>query len=386
MNGRDVVFQPDLRITHRLRLLVIAGAMTLAAGLYFAPQRVWMNLLLVSYYFVGLALAGVLFVAFQYVTGASWSISLRRIPEAFASLVPIASAGIVAVLLFRPSVYSWVSDPELLGFRKIWLSLAFFRGRAVFYIAVWTLFAFLLLHSSRRQDSDGDARHSRSNARVSALFLVFFAITFWLASYDWIMSLQPEWYSTIFGMYNFAGLFSSGLAAIALVLVYLREHSSLRHVINQDHLRDVGKLLFAISTFWMYLWFSQYMLIWYANIPEETTYYVQRLHGLWTPLFLLNVFLNWVVPFFALMPKVNKGRPGFLARVAIVVLLGRWLDLYLMIAPPFARLGPTVGLWEVGAVALMTGVAGLTLFSALRSAPLVPVRDPGLSESLHYHA
>jgi len=187
-------------------------------------------------------------------------------------------------------------------------------------------------------------------------------------------------------MYNFAGLFSSGLAAIALLLVYLREHSSLRHVINQDHLRDVGKLLFAISTFWMYLWFSQYMLIWYANIPEETTYYVQRLHGLWAPLFLLNVFLNWVVPFFALMPKVNKGKPGFLARVAIVVMVGRWLDLYLMIAPPFAGRGPSVGLWEVGALALMIGVAGLTLFSALRSAPLVPVQDPGLSESLHYHA
>lgn len=386
MTERDLQFTPDRSHLRRLRVLALAGATILAAGMYVVPQRAWANLLLLSYYILGVALAGTLFVAFHYVTGASWSVALRRIPEALASLVPLGGAGILAVVLFYPSLYSWTGGAGLAGFRKLWLSLPFFRGRALLFIALWTLFSFLLLRASRRQDVDGDLRHTRANARTSAAFLVVFALTFWLASYDWIMSLQPDWWSTIFGMYNFAGLFSGGLAAIAVVLVYLRERTSLRDVINQDHLRDLGKLMFAFSTFWMYLWFSQYMLIWYANIPEETVYYVQRLHGLWAPLFVLNVVLNWVVPFFALLPRVNKGKPGFLLRVALVLLVGRWLDLYLMIMPPFAGATPSIGLWEAGAVALLVGGLGLATAAALQRRPLVPVRDPFLSDSLHYHA
>lgn len=386
MTARDLQFTPDPVHVARLRALAIAGAVIVAAGLYWAPQRAWANLLLAGYYFLGVALAGALFVAFQYVTGACWSVALRRIPEALASLVPIGGAGILAVVLFRPSLYAWTADHDLNGFRRLWLNLPFFRARALLFIALWTLFSFLLLRASRRQDSDGEFRHTRANARTSAAFLVVFAITFWLASYDWIMSLQPDWWSTIFGMYNFAGLFSSGLAAIAVVLVYLRERTSLRDIINQDHLRDLGKLIFAFSTFWMYLWFSQYMLIWYANIPEETVYYVQRLHGLWAPLFLLNIALNWVIPFFALMPRVNKGKPGFLLRVSLALLVGRWLDLYLMIAPPFAGAKPSLGLWELGGAALLAGGFGLATLRALRHRPLAPARDPFFSDSLHYHA
>lgn len=386
MNARDFTFTPDPKLVNRLRVLTMAGAATFAAGLYFAPVRAWSSLLLVSFYFIGAALAGTIFIAFHYVTGAAWSVALRRIPEAFASLVPIGASGVLAVLIFRPSLYAWTHDNELTGFRRLWLNLPFFRGRAIFYVAAWVLFTVLLLSNSRRQDSDGDHRHTRFNARISALYLVVFAVTFWLASYDWIMSLEPEWYSTIFGMYNFAGLFSSGLAAIAVVLVYLRRHTALKQVINEDHLRDLGKLLFAFSTLWMYLWFSQYMLIWYANVPEETTYYIERLHGLWAPLFVLNVFLNWIVPFFVLMPRMNKARPGVLARVAMVVLLGRWLDLYLMIAPPFAGAQPRVGVWEIGAAAGLAGIFGLALLRALRRAPLVAIRDPQLASSLHYHA
>ncbi|HEU5453060.1 MAG TPA: hypothetical protein VFU76_13790 [Terriglobales bacterium] len=386
MTERELQFTPPAAHVARLRALAIVGAAILAAGMYWAPQRAWANLLLAGYYFLGIALAGTLFVAFQYVTGASWSVALRRIPEAFASLVPIGGAAILAVVLFRPSLYAWTADASLTGFRKLWLSLPFFRARALLFLALWTLFSFLLLSASRRQDSDGDFRHTHSNARISGAFLVVFAITFWLASYDWVMSLEPDWWSTIFGMYNFAGLFSSGLAAIAVVLVYLRERTSLRHIINEDHLRDLGKLVFAFSTFWMYLWFSQYMLIWYANIPEETVYYVQRQHGLWAPLFLLNVVLNWVIPFFALMPRVNKGKPGFLLRVSLVLLVGRWLDLYLMIAPPFAGTKPSLGLWELGGAALLVGGFGLAAMAALRRRPLAPTRDPFFVDSLHYHA
>jgi hypothetical protein len=366
------------------------GGVTLLAGLYLAPQRIWLNLLLISYYLLGLALAGAVWVTLQYVSGAHWSTALRRVPEAMTTLLPFAAVGILAVLVLKPSIYPWTnglaSDSGAIGFKRLWLSLPFFRLRAVVYLLGWLGFVWALLRISRSQDADGDPRHTRLSARLAAAFLVFFGITFCLASFDWIMSLEPEWYSTIFGFYNFAGLFVSGLAALALLLVWLQRHSPMKTVITQQHLHDLGKLIFGFSTFWAYLWFSQYMLIWYANLPDETVYYIRRLEGFWQPLFVLNFFLNWVVPFFALLPRLNKQRPGVLVRVGIVLLAGRWLDLYLMIMPAFSPGKPRIGVWEIGMVAGMVGVFVLGLFAALRKAPLVPVRDPYLAESLHYHA
>jgi hypothetical protein len=390
MTARDFILGPQPAITRRAQVLAIIGVLTLLAGLYIAPQRTWLNLLLISYYLLGVALAGVVWMALQYVSGAHWSTALRRVPEAMASLLPLAAVGILVVLILRPSLYPWTAgiphDGGAIGFKTAWLSLPFFRIRAVVYLLGWLGCVWMLLRISRSQDVDGNLKHTRSSIRWSAAFLVFFGVTFCLASFDWIMSLEPEWYSTIFGFYNFAGLFVSGLAALALLLVWLQQHSPMKAVITQQHLHDVGKLLFGFSTFWAYLWFSQYMLIWYANLPEETVYYVQRLHGFWQPLFILNLFLNWVVPFFALLPRLNKQRPGVLVRVGIVLLLGRWLDLYLMIMPPFSGGKPRIGIWEIGLVAGMVGVAVLGLHAALRKAPLVPVRDPYLAESLHYHA
>jgi len=268
----------------------------------------------------------------------------------------------------------------------MWLSLPFFRIRAVIYLVGWLGFSWATLRISRQQDADGDPVHTRRSTALAAVFLVFFGITFWLASFDWIMSLEPEWYSTIFGFYNFAGAFLSGLAVLTLLLIWLQRSSPLKDVIREPHLHDLGKLLFAFSTFWAYLWFSQYMLIWYANLPEETVYYVRRLHGLWQPLFVLNLFLNWVVPFFALLPRMNKQRVGILVRVSVVLLAGRWLDLYLMIVPPLSGGKPRIGIWEIGLAAGLVGGFGLSVLAALRRAPLVPIGDPHLAESMHYHA
>lgn len=390
MNPRDFKFEPNAKVVGRMRVLAAIGAVTLVAGLFFAPQRIWLNLLLVSYYLLGLALAGMAWIAIQYVSGAHWSTALRRVPEAMTGVLPLGALGILCVLVFRPSLYPWTSglhiEGDAPGFKLMWLSLPFFRIRALVYLAGWLGFAWAMLRTSRQQDSDGELSHTRQSTRLAALFLVFFGVTFWLASFDWIMSLEPEWYSTIFGFYNFAGAFLSGLATLALLLVWLQGHSPLKSVIREQHLHDVGKLLFAFSTFWAYLWFSQYMLIWYANLPEETIHYIRRLHGFWQPLFVLNLVLNWVVPFFALLPKMNKQRTGILVKVSIVLLAGRWLDLYLMIMPPFSGGKPQIGIWEIGLVAGLVGVFGLGFLAALARAPLVPVKDPYLAESLHYHA
>jgi len=390
MNSHDFRFEPRPEVRRRAQVLAAIGGLTLLAGLFLVPQRIWLNLLLISYYLLGLALAGAVWITLQYVSGARWSTALRRVPEAMTTLLPFAALGILAVLLLKPSIYPWTTglanDGGAIGFKRLWLSLPFFRTRAVVYLVGWLGFVWTLVRISRSQDTDGDLRHTRSSARLAAAFLVFFGITFCLASFDWIMSLEPQWYSTIFGFYNFAGLFASGLAALALLLVWLQQHTAMRGVITRQHLHDIGKLLFGFSTFWAYLWFSQYMLIWYANLPDETVYYIRRLQGFWQPLFVLNLFLNWVVPFFALLPRLNKQRPGVLVRVSIVLLAGRWLDLYVMIMPAFSGGKPRIGVWEIGMVAGLAGVVVLGLLAALRKAPLVPVRDPYLPESLHYHA
>ncbi|MBK5290328.1 MAG: hypothetical protein JJE04_01365, partial [Acidobacteriia bacterium] len=351
------------------------------------PQRAWPAMLMASFLLLGLGLSGLFFVALQYASSAGWSVAFRRVPEAMTAALPFGALGLAVVFLIHPALYPWTGEGghHLPGFKGVWLSLPFFLVRAAVYVSLWIGFAALIVRGSRRQDEDGSVQHTRRNIRYSVLFLPVFAITFWLASTDWIMSLEPHWYSTIFGVYNFAGLFSSGLAMMILLILWLRARGPLTDFVNEEHLHDLGKLLFAFSTFWMYIWFSQYMLIWYANIPEETTYYIQRTQGFWLPLFLLNMLLNWAIPFAVLMPRPPKRNPVVLARVAVVVLLGRCLDLYLMVAPAVSNEGPAFGLLEASMFAGAIAVFLLVFIRWMRQAPPVPVQDPFLSESLHYH-
>jgi hypothetical protein len=371
----------------QIGLLIGVGALVGAA--VFSPPRFWANLLLASFLLVGLGLAGTFFVALQYMCSASWSVAFRRVPEALSSLLPAGGAGLLAILFLHPGLYPW-AHPALPGeealnrFKAVWLSLPFFWARSLFYLALWFVLGRAIRRNSRQQDQYPGAQYTRANIRYSAAYLVAFGLTFWIASMDWIMSLEPYWSTTMFGVYNFAGLFLSGLAAIILVVIYLKQTTSLRDFVNEEHLHDLGKLLFAFSTFWMYIWFSQYMLIWYADIPEETTYYILRQHGFWAPIFLLNIFLNWIIPFVVLMPVSSKRNPSALAKVAIVVLAGRWVDLYLMIFPPLVG-QPAFGLWEIGAIVGVAAAAWFVIQRSVHEASLVPLNDPRLEESLHYH-
>ena len=369
-----------------LKTLAGGSAAIWLVAVAMAPARAWGNLLLASYGLVCVGLAGVFFVALQYACGAGWSVAFRRVPEAMPAILPFGAAGLAATFLLRPALYPWTSGGHAANsFQAGWLTLPFFLARAAVYLAVWMLLAALIVRASRAQDPGGEVRLTRNNVRLSVIFLVVFAVTFWLASYDWVMSLEPHWASTIFGVYNFAGMFSSGLAVLILLVLWMRRAGPLRDFVTEEHLHDLGKLLFAFCTFWMYIWFSQYMLIWYADITEETTYFVRRQHELWQPLFFLNVVLNWGVPFLVLLPQKAKRSPGVLAKVAVVVLLGRWLDLYQMILPPIAGTAPHFGLPEIAPVACAGALFLLVFKKRFDSAPPVPVGDPYLEESLHYH-
>jgi hypothetical protein len=371
--------------------LLIIGVVTAVVGVGVAPERLWASGLLVSYCILGVGLAGLCFVAIHYAAGARWSVAIRRVAEALAATLLLGIVLLAVVFVARPELYSWIDASSLgstadtaLAFKRFWLSRPFFLARAAVFAILWTTFAVAIRRCSQKQDLDGDPRWTRVNVRLSAAFLVIFGVTFTLASFDWVMSLEPRWYSTIFGIYNFSGLFQSGLAALILAALWLEWRGPLRGVLNEEHLHDLGKLLFAFSVFWVYIWFSQYMLIWYTNIPEETTYFIRRLHGTWFALFVANVAFNWIVPFLLLLPRNAKRRRATLGSVAAVVLLGRWLDLYLMIFPSVVGEVPRIGLWEIGITAGGIGCFGLVLVWILRRTPAVPIADPQLSESLQY--
>lgn len=375
-----------------LGVVTAIGAASFLAGLFVDPARAWSNWLLAAFYFTTLALFGTFFIAIGYLTKAGWHISMRRIPEAMTAWLPVALAAMLVLGAGMGYVYEWVHPHEdgshhahLLHHKAPWLNQWFFLGRIVIYFGIWILVSRALTANSRRQDTDGEVVHTHRNVRTSAIFGVLFALTMSAASFDWIMSLEPSWFSTIFGIYQFAGLFQGGIAALIVLVIMLRRMGYLRDAINENHLHNLGQWLIALSVFWAYIWFCQYMLIWYSNIPEETSYFIRRSQGEWWALsYVVNPILNFAIPFFALLPRPAKRSEYVLLRVAVIVLAGHWIDLWVGIMPYALPDGPGFSFFEIGTTLGFGAAFLLVFFKALERAPLVPLRDPYIQESLHH--
>ena len=373
----------------KLVSLTIGSAIVLAVGAVMAPDRVWSNLLIVGFYLVTLGLGGALFMALAYISNAGWNVGFRRIPEALVGLLVPAGLALLAVLAVRREQYGWhphgTEDAGTFWFKELWTMPSFWMLRAVIYIAIWIVLSRALVATSRRQDKTGSVGLTIMNKRLSAVFLILYATTFSLASCDWFMLLEPMWFSTIWGVYHFAGMVQATLAAMIVLAIVLRNQGVLRGAFTDEHLHDLGKLLLGFSCFWMYIWFSQYMLIWYTNIPEETSYYMSRTQAAWGPLMVVNIVLNWIAPFFILLPRASKRSESVMMKVAGVVLIGRWVDLYVMVFPSTIGATPVFGLWELASAGLLVGAFGWLFFRSMAKASPVPIGDPLLSESLHYH-
>lgn len=310
------------RITVPLFTVLAFSAAMAVTGALMAPRDVWPNVLLTGCFLSGIGLAGAFLIAVHDVSAGRWLGPVRGIACSLTRLVlPGSIVALAAIALGGHDLYpAWHEHLSHGGFKAIWLERVFFTVRAFVYVASWLVSIHLL-----RQTSGAGARR-----RAGAIYLVVFSLTVWLSSFDWLMALDPHWASTMFGVYRFAGLFAGGLAVIAIVTVV---RSRTDAAITSDHVHDVGKLLFAFCTFWMYIWFSQAMLIWYTNIPEEVSWYAVRVHGNWGVLFWAVVAMKWGLPFFVLMSETTKRNRTILLRVAVVVLLGHWLDLYVTIVP-----------------------------------------------------
>jgi hypothetical protein len=378
MNRRPAGTHVSLRFLRWLWTLAVLGCLAFALGAAFQPHRLWPNLLLLGFLSVGFGLGGLLLIAFHNLTGARWDQSLHGVREAMAATLPWAAIFMAVVLLAGFASYPWPRAATLAEetdwFKRWWLEPGFFLARAIAYLAVWAVFAVVIVRASRRGAVQGSP--TLAGVRFSAAFLVVFSLTFWLASADWIMSLEPSWYSTIFGVYNFGGVLLSAQAAITLLAIGLRRTQPLRGAITRDLLHDLGTLLLSYSCLWMYFWFCQYMLIWYTNMPEETSHYASRIRGLWAPLFYANIVINWAIPFAVLLPRAAKENAGLLGRIAILVLVGRWLDVYLMILPSISGGAPIIGFCEIGSMALVVGALGLLFLPTLRNSSRLSPMEP----------
>ena len=386
MKTDKITFKVSSTINKWLFSIMGLGLLTFILGLFISPQRVWSNFLISEYYFLTLGMGAAFFIAVQYVSNAGWGVAIRRIPEAMTTTIPVAGVGILVLIFGIHTLYEWshhtvVEYDKILQSKSSWLNETFFIIRLVIYFIIWTLLSRTILKNSLRQDKNPDTIYTKRNVRNSVFFIILGVFTFSLASIDLVMSLQPHWYSTIFGFLTLSGMFLSGLATITIFMVILRS-LGFKHIFTKDHMHDMGTLMMSFSFFWVYMWISQHMLIWYSNIPEETSYYMFRHFGGWGSLSFLNVILNWLIPFVILMPKASKLNDKIMLQIAIDILIGHWLDLYIMIMPALFGKQPVFGFWEIG---LFLGFMALFFWAVLKRLSkhnLLPVNDPYLVESL----
>ena len=355
-------------------------------------NKPWAALYVAAFFFFMISLGVLAFYGIQRAAQAGWSPVLFRVMEGITGyLLP---GGIIVIVILALSgmhfnhLFIWM-DPEVVAHDKLiagktgFLNLPFFLVRAVFFLSGWSLYRYFSRKFSLAQDEATDISNHKKNFRISAAFLVFYIVTESIMSWDWIMSIDPHWFSTLFGWYVFASMFVSGITTIALVTIYLKSKGYLEFV-NDSHIHDLGKFMFGISVFWTYLWFSQFMLIWYSNIPEEVTYFITRIEDYNLPFFGM-VVMNFVFPLLILMNSDYKRINYFIVMAGIVIILGHYMDVFNMIMPSAVGDQWFVGAAEIGGFLFFLGLFIFVVFKELTKAPLLAEGDPYMGESERFH-
>ena len=352
-------------------------------------NRPYAALYVAAFFFMMIALGVLAFYAIQYASQAGWSPVLYRVMEAITYyLLPGALIVLLIAIIGDKHIFIWM-DPEVVAHDEIiqgkssWLNKPWFIIRALIFIGGWSLYRYFSRKFSLAQDNDSGNKYFKLNFRISAAFLVFFIYTESMMSWDWIMSVDPHWFSTLFGWYLLASMLVSGITVIALITIYLKSKGHL-DVVNDSHLHDLAKFMFGFSVFWTYLWFSQFMLIWYANIPEEVTYYITRIEDYTIPFFGM-IIMNFIFPFLVLINSDYKRIPWFIVMAGIVILLGHYVDVFNMIMPATVVDRWYFGLPEISALALFSGLFLLIVFYSLSKVPLLVKGNPYIKESENFH-
>lgn len=368
--------------------LVGAGALLTLAGFYADPTRTAFNNIITFMFLASVGVGSLFLVALEYIAGAVWSTPIRRVSEYLAFLIP-ATALLATPLFFNlHEVFHWthteaVEADAILRGKSPYLNVPFFVIRFVLTFAVLILFYFMIIRNSQKQDLTGDQSLTKKNIIISAVFMPVFAITISFLSIDWIMSLEPHWFSTIFGVYYFSGTTLAALASGTLAVILLYEHGYFGKLLRSDHFYSLGALMFAFTNFWAYIAFSQYLLIWYANLPKETFWMTNRWEGGWQFLSLALIFVRFVVPYVGLLAQQAKMNPKRLKVMSLWILFAHYVDLYWLVMP--SHYESFIFSWfELGFPLLGVGIALILFVARFKKGNLIPIGDPKLKRGIEF--
>lgn len=377
------------KVRNSLAFLALVGWIASLAGFVLNREQFHFSYLVAFLFCVSIGLGALFFVLIQHLTGSAWSVTVRRLEESIMRTLPFGLVLFGLVVTGIHYTYHWShesarTDPVLrqkLGY----LNADWFTIRGLIVFALWTIWALILFRKSRAQDSDGSIVHTRSLIKWSApgLFLLF--ITASVAAFDWSMSVDPHWFSTMFGVYFLSGGGLGFIAVLILICVALRSAGYLTSAINEEHYHDLGKWLFCMTAFWGYIAFSQYMLIWYGNLPEEIFWFKKRLAGNWKAVAAVLIFGHFLIPFFSLMSRASKRNLKVLTFFAAWLLVMHYVDLYWQVMPVLHKYGVSLHWMDLAALVAQASTFGLIFWAQLREKPLVPVGDPRLRQALAFH-
>lgn len=355
-------------------------------------QRLAGNLLINSFFFFGIGLGSLFFLALKYATETAWYVSIKRVIEALIGFLPFGIGLMIITLLFitlndGAHLYIWmdqdvVNNDEIIQGKAAYLNKTFFWIRTIVYLGVYFIYARGFRKRSLLEDEVGGTDVHFKNYKKGAMFLVFFAVFSSTSAWDWIMSIDVHWFSTLFGWYVFAGMWCSTMIVLVTLTLYLKKNDYLPNV-NESHIHDIGKWVFATSFLWSYMWFSQFMLIWYANIPEETTYHLTRIEH-YKALYFGMFIINFAFPMVLLMSRDAKRHAGILTFVGLVVLAGHWVDVYVMVMAGSMGENAYIGFMEIGLMLTILGLFIKVILTNLTKAPLSVKNHPYLDESIHH--
>lgn len=365
---------------------------------HYHHNRFWSNVLINGFFFMGIGLGATFFMAVKYASEAHYTTVFKRVIEAVSDFLPVA--GIIFILILALGqfhvhhLYHWmdseVFNPESHSFdekiaaKEGYFTPWFFWLRALGFMGVWIWAQRTLRKRSLLEDASNDMVNHFKNVTTSAAFLVFFGYTSSVASWDWLMSLDAHWFSTMFGWYVFSGIWISAMIVILITVLYLKDQGYLEYV-NDSHIHDLGKWVFAVSFLWSYLYFCQFMLIWYANIPEEVTFYQMRFENGYKALLWTVFFVNFAFPMLLLMSRDSKRNRKYLIWVSLIIFVFHWLDIFMIVMPITVGASWHISWMEIGMFLGFLGLMVNMVTRALTKAPLLPQNHPYLEESKHHH-